>query len=53
MTKQEYKNRLKNLIKAFGYWSNEVNELNNIAHKTFGYKKYVDLHDEVRIEENK
>ena len=48
MTKQEYKINLSNLIKAFGYWSNEVNVLNNKAHKAFGYKKYIQLHDEVK-----
>ena len=48
MKNQEYKNQLDNLIKAFGYWSDEVNELNNKAHKAFGYKKYIQLHDEVK-----
>ena len=48
MTKKEYKTSLTNLIKAFGYWSNEVNEINNKAHKKFGYKKYIQLHDEVK-----
>ena len=48
MKSQEYKNQLNNLIKAFGYWSNEVNVLNNKAYETFGYKKYIQLHDEVK-----
>ena len=48
MTKQEYKNRLTSLISAYGYWSNQVNELNNKAHNKFGYKKYIQLHDEVK-----
>ena len=52
MTKQEYKNQLNDLIKNFGYWSNEVNELNNKAHRAFGYKKYIQLHDEVKTQNN-
>ena len=53
MTKVEYNNNLINLIKEFGYWSNEVNELNNKAHKIFGYKKYIQLHDEAKTQANK
>ena len=48
MKKQEYKTQLNNLINKFGYWSDEVCELNNKAHRAFGYKKYIQLHDEVR-----
>jgi len=32
----------------YDYWSNEVRELNNKAIDTFGYDKYVKLHNEVR-----
>jgi len=48
MTPHQYKESLKACITMYDYWSNEVRELNNKAIDTFGYDKYVKLHNEVR-----
>ena len=50
MTKKEFKDELKKTILTFGYWSEEVKELNTKGQTLFGYVSWHRLHNKVKSE---
>lgn len=50
--KSDYIKTLTSLINLYGYWSNEVMQLNNQAIELFGYHNYVKYHNEVKANLN-
>lgn len=50
MTPKQYKKRLKEAIEKYGYWSEEVYALNNLAIDTMGFAESSRVHDKVRGE---
>lgn len=49
MTKKEYHNKLYFSVLNYGYWSNEVYELNNLAIDILGEYSQKIIHDSVMI----
>lgn len=47
MTSKEYKTKLRLFIDQFGFWSNEVFNLNNDCINEHGLSKYLKWHQEV------
>ena len=47
MTKKEYAKKLNEAIEKYGYWSDEVLDLNNKAIETLGFAESYRIHDRV------
>lgn len=50
MKKTQFKKQLRDAIVDHGYWSNEVNQINDEGQKAVGYNNWLKWHDEVRAE---
>jgi hypothetical protein len=48
MHKKNFITALTNAINAHGYWSEQVNTLNDAAQKEYGMKSWKDWHDQAR-----
>jgi len=52
-TIKEYKTQLEQAINTHGYWSEQVQELNNLCIELFDYSKYIKAQNEVKLKLNK
>jgi len=50
MKKAKFKTELKRLIEKYGYWSEEVKELNSKAQSKIHYHIWLNWHNEVKAE---